>query len=187
MPVQEMRRLGTHLHLELPKGVLTIGEEGDLLVHLEVLRSQDRVQTALRLCVQCLHKAKAFERGRLVLFTRLKTPDTLADNDLEFMSLVEPIAHIAPINAHCERALRQGQELPIAGIALDTTRLFVPQLRFQALRHLERVIPHRFDVEAEIKRQKVLERIEAQPVGHQRGPLRFHIQQFRGHRLGEQG
>ena len=24
-------------------------------------------------------------------------------------------------------------------------------------------------------------------VGHQRGPLGFHIQQFRGHRLGEQG
>src|SRR5215467_14093746 len=116
MPVQEMRRLGTHLHLELPKGVLTIGEEGDLLVHLEVLRLQDRVQTALRLCVQCLHKPKAFERGGLVLFTRLKTPDTLADNDLEFMFLVEPIAYIAPVNTHFERALRQGQELPIAGI-----------------------------------------------------------------------
>src|SRR5262249_1633606 len=55
------------------------------------------------------------------------------------------------------------------------TRLFVPQLRFQSLRDLERVISHRFDVEAEIKRQKVLEGIKAQPVGHQRGPLRFHI------------
>src|SRR5215510_2091419 len=91
-----------------------------------------------------------------------------------------------PSITHCEEALRRGQEVPIAGLSLDKTRLFLTQLRFQPLRHLEGVIPHRFHVKTEIKRQKVLERIQAQPIGHQRGPLGLHIQQFRGHRLGEQ-
>ena len=56
-------------------------------------------------------------------------------------------------------------------ITLDTTRLALTQLCFESLRHRERVIAHGFHVQAEIKRQKVLECIETQPVGHQRGPL----------------
>src|SRR6266849_10765404 len=102
------------------------------------------------------------------------------------MFLVEPIAHVAPVNAHCEDALRRRQQVPITGLTLDTTRLFVPQLRFESFCYFEGVIAHRFHVEAEINRQKVLERSDAQPVRHQRGPLRFHIEKFRGDRLSEQ-
>ena len=69
---------------------------------------------------------------------------------------------------------------------MELSGLFVSQLRFQSLRDLERILAHGFHVQAEIKRQKVLERIETQPIGHQRGPLRFHIQKFWGHRLGQQ-
>jgi len=102
------------------------------------------------------------------------------------MLLVPPIANVSSVNAHFEEALRQGQELPLTGITLDKTRLFIPQLRFQALGHLERVIPHGFDVQSEIKRQKVLEGIETHAIGDERGPLGFHIQQLRGDRLGQQ-
>src|SRR5262249_9865996 len=124
MPIQYMKGLGTHLQLELPKRVVAIREKRDRLVHLDVLRVQHLVETALRLGVQGLHKPKALERGRFVLFfTLVKTPDTLAHNDLEFMLLVKPIAHVGPINAHFERTLSRGQQAPIAGIALDKTRL----------------------------------------------------------------
>jgi hypothetical protein len=60
------------------------------------------------------------------------------------------------------------------------------QLRFESLGYLECVIAHCFDVQTQSKRQKVLERIEAQSVRDQGGPLGFHIQQFWGHRLGKQ-
>src|SRR5215475_7537456 len=126
MPVQDMRGLGTHLQLELPKRVVAIREKRDRLVHLELFRVQHLVETALRLGVQGLHKPKALERGRFVLcFTLVQTPDTLANNDLEFMFLVTPMAHVAPINAHFERTLSRRQQVPIAGITLDKTRLLL--------------------------------------------------------------
>ena len=50
-----------------------------------------------------------------------------------------------------------------------------------------RVIAHRFDVQRDVKRQKVLERIETHALGDQRGPLRFHLEAFRGDGVGEQG
>ena len=49
-----------------------------------------------------------------------------------------------------------------------------------------RVIAHRFDVQRDVKRQKVLERIETHALGDQRGPLRFHLEAFRGDGVGEQ-
>src|SRR5262245_65983771 len=109
MPIQYMKGLGTHLHLKLPQRVVAIREKRDRLVHLEVLRVQHLVETALRLGVQCLQKPKALERGRLVLFfTLVKTPDTLANNELEFMLLVKPIAHVSPIHPHFQSTLSRG-------------------------------------------------------------------------------
>src|SRR6516165_8113348 len=97
------------------------------------------------------YKAKALQGGCLDLFCALiKTPDTFANNDFKLMLFVNPVAHIAPVNAYCERALRRKQQLPITGLTLDKTCLFLAQLRFQALGHLEGVIAHRFDVQTEI-------------------------------------
>src|SRR5712691_13277279 len=120
-PVQYMRGLWAHLPLKCPQLVIAIREKGDLLVHLEVLRVQHLIQTPLGLGIQRLDKPKALERGRPVLFTLSKAQDTLADDDLEVMLLVHPIADVAPVNAHGEDALRQGQALPITGITLDKT------------------------------------------------------------------
>src|SRR6266436_3586270 len=50
---------------------------------------------------------------------------TTVSNNLEVMLLVQPIAHVSPVNAHFERAVRQRQVIPLAGIPLDTTRLFL--------------------------------------------------------------
>src|SRR4029450_2167931 len=97
-----MSRLGTYLQLEVPKRVITLGEKGDPLVHLEVLRVQHLIQTALRLCVECLPKSKALDRGRPVFFTLFKAPDALADNDFKCMFLVNPMAHVSSVNSHFE-------------------------------------------------------------------------------------
>jgi hypothetical protein len=45
--------------------------------------------------------------------------------------------------------------------------LFITQLGFDALGHLERVIVHRFEVQCDIQGQKVFERIEAHAVRNQ--------------------
>src|SRR5262249_43493917 len=91
------------------------------------------------------------------------------------MLLISPVAHIAPVDAYCKGDPRRGQQLPITGGTLDKSRLLLTQLRFQSLGYLERIIAHRFDVQVQIKRQKVLEGIKTSPVGHQGGPLGFHI------------
>src|SRR5712691_3288841 len=145
-PVQYMRGLWAHLPLKFPQLVISIREKGDRLVHLEVLRVQHLIQTPLGLGIQRLDKPKALERGRPVLCTLSKAPHTFADNNLEVMLLVPPMAHVSPVNAHCERAIRQRQELPLTGITLDKTRLFLTQIRFQSLRDLECVVAHGFDV-----------------------------------------
>src|SRR5262245_25302382 len=78
---------------------------------------QHLVQTALRLRLQGLDKSKALKRGRLVLcFTLVKTPDTLADNDLKLMLLVNPVAHIAPVNTHFKGRPGRTTWLPYTGV-----------------------------------------------------------------------
>src|SRR6266446_468141 len=81
------------------------------------------MQTPLGLGIQRLNKPKALERGRPVLYTLSKAQHTLADNNLEVMLLVPPIAHVSPVNAHVERAIRKRQELPITGINIEKKRL----------------------------------------------------------------
>src|SRR5207302_7016144 len=120
---------------------------------------------------QRLDKPKALERGRPVLCTRFKAPHTLANNNLEVMLLVPPMAHVSPVKAHFETAIRQRQELPLTGITLDKTRLFFTQLRFQSLGDLECVVAHGFAVQAEIKCQEVLDSIKANTKGPQNGPF----------------
>jgi hypothetical protein len=58
--------------------------------------------------------------------------------------------------------------------------LFLSQFGFQTLGHLERIITNGFDVQGKIERQKILEGLETHAIGNQGGPLRFHIQEFRG-------
>jgi hypothetical protein len=67
-----------------------------------------------------------------------------------------------------ECPIRKRQEVPIAGTAFDKAWLFVPQLGFQTLGHLEGVIPHGLDIQRDLKREKVRERIQAHTVGDER-------------------
>src|SRR5712692_2532056 len=114
-PVQYMRGLWAHLYLKCPQRVVAICKKRHRLVHLQALSVQHLMQASLRLGVVIrLDKPKALERGRAVLFILFKAQDTLADNDFEVMLLVQPMADIAPINAHGEETLRRRQPFPIA-------------------------------------------------------------------------
>src|SRR5215475_9406443 len=67
---------------------------------------------------------------------------------------------------------RSRQEVPLAGTAFDKAGVFLTQLSFDALGHLEGVITYGLDIQCDLKRQKVLERIQTHAVGNQRCPLR---------------
>jgi hypothetical protein len=52
--------------------------------------------------------------------------------------------------------------------SVDTSAgLFVTQRSLEALGHLEGVIPHGLDIQRDIKREKVLEGIQAHAIGHE--------------------
>ena len=46
--------------------------------------------------------------GVLVLFVPLESERTLANNDLKVVLLGVPIPHVAPVNAHGDRPIRDG-------------------------------------------------------------------------------
>ena len=125
-----MRGLGAHLQLKFPQLVVPIREKGDLLVHLQALRLQHLIQTSLRLGIKRLHKPKALVRGRLLIFILCKASHTLADNDLEIMLLVKPVAYVSPSNANFKASIRRWQKVPVAGITFNKALLFLTQLGF---------------------------------------------------------
>ena len=85
------------------------------------------------------------------------------------------------------------------GLSLDALKDFLPielsldvkTVRYDTLKVAKRLEAELGEeqasfIEGEVKRQKILEGVEAHPIGHQGGPLGFHVEEFWGHRLGEQ-
>src|SRR6266568_2311515 len=159
-----MLRFWTQIQLEVTDCVLSVGQKSDLLVQLEPLRFQDLVEASFRFRVHRLHKAKPFAGGGLLVLIAGESQGTLANDDLKVMLLCVPIPHVAPVNTHGDWPIRDGQGTPIAWTALDKTPLFLTQLRFTALGHLQGIVPHRLDVECDIERQEVSERIDSQTI-----------------------
>ena len=80
------------------------------------------------------------------------------------MLLGLPVPYVAPVNAHGDRPIRDGEVAPIPGTALDETPLFFSQLRFTALGHFQGIAAHRLDIKCDIEGQKVCEGIYRQAV-----------------------
>src|SRR5262249_15591354 len=77
---------------------------------------QHLIQAAFRLCLQRLHKTKAFAGGCLVCFILSKGMRTLAHNDFEIVLLREPVAHVPPVNAHLECPSGRGKRSHSPGL-----------------------------------------------------------------------
>ena len=89
---------------------------------------------------------------------------TLPDDDLEVVLLGLPVPHIAPVDAHRDRPIRDGKIAPIARAPGDETPLFLAQLCFTAFGDLQGIVAHGLDVERDIEGQKIREGIHRHAV-----------------------
>ena len=84
-PVAQMLCLWVEVQLEVPHGIVTIGEKHDLWVHLIPLRLQDLEQAPFRLRIQSLHTPKALAGRDILLVVPSEGEYALANDDCEIM------------------------------------------------------------------------------------------------------
>jgi hypothetical protein len=72
----------------------------------DALGFQDLEQAAFGLLVHCLDTSKALVGRDIVLIVSSEGEDALADNDLEMLLFLLPVADIAPINPDRHGAIR---------------------------------------------------------------------------------
>src|SRR5262249_17341541 len=66
-----------------------------------------------------------------------------------------PVAHIAPVDAHGDWPIGDGEIAPIARAALDKTPAFFPQLGFAEFGNLQGIVAHGLNVEGHLEGRKV--------------------------------
>jgi hypothetical protein len=115
-----------------------------------------------------------------LLFVPLASECTLAHHDLEVVLLGLPVPHIAPVNPHGDRAIRDGESAPSAGTTLEETPSLFSQLGFAAFGDLQGILPPRLDVQGNLEWQKVGERLDGQPRRDEGGPRRLQEEQCGG-------
>src|ERR687898_3050099 len=91
--------------------VSTVGQEGELLVDLQVLGAQHLEQPAFWLVIMGLNQAE------VAVVPNLR--HRLADDDLELLPFVVPVAQVGAVDADNDRPLRQGQFLAVSSVAVN--------------------------------------------------------------------
>lgn len=96
-PVQNVLGVGTHAHLQVANGVAAVGEKRDALIHLQSLRSEHVVKTALRFGIEAADEPEALRLAG--------GGKALPDNDFEPSVLACPVSrvYVAAVDADDER------------------------------------------------------------------------------------
>ena len=171
-PVEHVLGTGGHIRSQAPDSVAAIGQERNLLVHLQSLFAQNLVQAPLRLFVEALDETEVAVVPSL--------GDGLADHDLEI--LLSPRAagltgaDIPAVNSDDDRPLGQWQLGTVLRRALDEEGTLLPKLSFHAGGDTVQVVAHRFRVEGGPDGKDVLEQFHRDAEWNERGPFRLQIQ-----------
>src|SRR2546422_8488048 len=121
-----MLGVGVEIALEVTHAIAAIGEKCDLLVELVALGLEHLEEPAFGFLVIRLHEGKTFAGdGLLSLVSPVKVEQTLARNHLE-TALLPPGFHIAAVNPHRQRSVRDGEAAPLRRTAVDERPLFLP-------------------------------------------------------------
>ena len=164
IPVQNMLSFRAHVELKFAHCVAAIGEKRDLLVQLHPLGLKHLIEPTFGLLIQRLHEPKALARGEIVFLITSEGQGTLPHDNLEVMLLGVPVPHIAPVDAHRDRPIRDGEGAPIAGAPRDKTPLFVAQCCFTTFSDFQGIVAHGLHVERDIEGQKIFEGIHRHAV-----------------------
>jgi hypothetical protein len=106
-------------------GVTTVGEEGEVLIHLEALAAQHLVQAAPQLFVVRLHEAE--EPVGPLLWRRL------VGDHLEAGRFVVPTANVPAIHTDDDRPLRGRQLPPVRRASFDEREALLPERGLQSV------------------------------------------------------
>src|ERR687898_2615552 len=91
--------------------VSTVGQEGELLVDLQVLGTQHLEQPAFWLVIMSLNQAEVAVVPNL--------GHRLADDDLELLPFVVPVAQVGAVDANDDWPLQYGQLLAVGRVAFN--------------------------------------------------------------------
>src|ERR671910_2747968 len=96
---------------EAADAVAAVGQEGEALVDLQVLGAQHLEQPAFWLVIMSLNQVAVAVVPNLGY--------RLADDDLELLPFVVPVAQVGAVDADDDRPLRRGQPLAGGGVAFN--------------------------------------------------------------------
>ena len=91
----------------------------------------------------------------------------LADDDLELLPFVVPVAQVGAVDADDDRPLRHGQLLSTGGVSFNDAGPFITELGLLSKRDLVQVVADGGGIGSDIDRQDVLQQAGCQAEGHQ--------------------
>jgi hypothetical protein len=109
-----------------------------------------------------------------------------ANDDLELLPFVVPVAQVCAVDANDDRPLRHGQLLSTGRVSFNDAGPFITELGLLSKRDLVQVVADGGGIGSDIDRQDVLQQAGCQAVGHQRCPAGLQVEQLRGGVLGKQ-
>ena len=162
-PVEIILGTGRNPVQEAADAVAAVGQEGEALVHPQVLGAQHLEQPAFWLVIMGLNQAE------VAVVPNLR--HRLADDDLELLPFVVPVAQVCAVDANDDRPLRYGQPLAVGRVAFDFSEagLSIAEFGLLSKRDLVQVVADGRCVGPGIDRQHVL-----QQAGCQADSERFH-------------
>src|SRR5689334_14383599 len=102
---------------EAADAVAAVGQEGEALVDLQVLGAQHLEQPASWLVIMSLNQAEVAVVPNLGY--------RLADDDLELLPFVVPVAQVGTVDANHDRPVRHGQLLSTGGVSFNDAGPFI--------------------------------------------------------------
>src|SRR4051794_33503883 len=179
-PVEVILGTGRDPIQEAADAVAAIGQEGQALVHPQILAVQHLEQPAFWLVIMGLNQAEVAVVPNL--------GHRLADNDLELLPFVVPVAQVGAVDADDDWPLRYGQLLAIGRVVFNFSGagLSIAEFGLLSKRNLVQVVANSRCIGSDIDRQHVLQQAGCQAEGHQRCPAGLEVEQLRGGMLGKQ-
>jgi hypothetical protein len=150
-PVEISLGTGRYPIQEAADAVTAVGQEGEALVHPQILGTQHLEQPAFWLVIMSLNQAE------VAVVPNLR--HRLADDDLELLPFVVPVAQVGAVDADDDWPLRRGQLLAVGRVAFNFSEAGLSLAEFSLLSKcdLVQVVANSRGVGPGIDRQHVLQ------------------------------
>ena len=181
-PVEDVLGTGGHVRRQVPDCVAAVGQERDVLIHLQALLAQHLMQASLWPVVEALDETEVTVVAVL--------GDGLTDHDLEVRLAPHTTgltgADIAAVDSDHDRPLGQWQPSEVRRAIRDPGGSLLAKRFLHARGDTPQVVAHRLRIERSPHGKDVPEQLHRDAERHERGPLRLQIQHLGRDVFGEQ-